>query len=171
MDILEKEITYKKELVCILTTCTFILVLKFFITTIILSKKSAQVGNRTKEDFRGADFEYDKVTQEAKDDEQRWWFIQLNDMENFPFALIVFWTSSLIVHKSKSRLTLCILFPLYAFLRIFHTLMFSSKYFLPRFLAHLFSVISFWIASFVGIVDSYINLTSDDDILPMIKLV
>ena len=161
MEMLEKEITYKKELVCILTTCTFIIVFKFFITTMILSKKSLYVGNRTREDYK-VEFIPEKATQEKKDAEQRWWFIQLNDMENFPFALIVFWSSAFVITNSKSRLTLCILYPIYTLLRIIHTIMFSSKYLLPRFLSHLLSVIIFWIASFVGIVDSFINLTEDE---------
>lgn len=149
---------YIKELNVIIIFCSFILWLKFFITLMILSKKSASTGNRTKEDPGMAKIEKDKVDEEKKEAEVRWWYIELNDLENFPFALILFWGSRIVAVRPDSRLALCIIIPIYTFARILHTIMFANGIFFPRFLTFLISILCLASGGMVGVVDSFLAL-------------
>lgn len=151
------DLDYFKELNVIITFCSMILWIKFFITLLILSKKSADTGNRTKEDL-GSGVDKDKVDEEKKEAEIRWWYIELNDLENIPLALILFWGSRIVCTKAGSRLALCIIIPIYTFARIMHTIIFANAWFLPRFLCFLLSVICLVSGGMVGVVDSFIAL-------------
>ena len=148
---------YFKELNVIITFCSMILWIKFFITLLILSKKSADTGNRTKEDLK-TEIDKDKVEEEKKEAEIRWWYIELNDLENIPFALILFWGSRIVSVREGSRLALCIIIPIYTFARIVHTIVFANAVFIPRFLVYLLSVCCLAAGGMVGVVDSFIAL-------------
>jgi hypothetical protein len=128
---------YKNELTAVLITCTLFLWIKFFITTEILALKSSKVGNRTKEDF-GSIFKYDEklVKESDKESEIRWWFIELNDLENLPWALLIFWGASTVVANPISRFRLIVSVVLYSITRLFHTISFSLGNFRLRALSH-----------------------------------
>lgn len=151
-------VEYTKELNVIMGLCTFIMWLKFFITLQIGGAKSHATGNRTKEDLN-SEKKIEEITQEMKDDEVRWWYIELNDIENLPYALILFWASRyLVVNNSGGQLTLCITFPIYVVSRILHTFSFAYALLIPRVICFVISVTCMCVCGLDGIVCSFIDL-------------
>lgn len=151
-------VEYTKELNVIMGLCTFVMWLKFLITLFIGGSKSHQTGNRTKEDLK-SDKNYNEVTQEMKDEEIRWWYIELNDIENLPYALIIFWAARyLVVNNSGGQLTLCIAFPIYVVVRILHTFAFANAWLILRVICFATSLTCMMVAGLDGIVCSFIDL-------------
>ncbi len=83
---------------------------------------SAKAGNRVKED---AKFTKAPPTEEARENELRWKRVVANDLENIPFAFIIFTINRIIMLEEDARLTMCVLIPLYTFFRIMHTIFFA----------------------------------------------
>ena len=89
-------IKYLPELNAIMITFTLVLYIKYFVATTVLAYYSSKVGSRTKEDFRSKKRE-ENISEELKEKEIRWWYIELNDIEWIPFNLIIFWAARSLV--------------------------------------------------------------------------
>lgn len=149
----------KNEMYFVLFTVTFLIWIKFLITCYILTIKSIKTRNRTKEDFKNniqKDEEF--LNADAIEDEKRWWFIELNDIENFPFHVILFWGAGIISSNDSTRLSIIILFPLYFLFRILHTVFFGLAIYSLRGLSYGLAQICVIILGVIGFVDSYRSL-------------
>ena len=150
-----QEVLYKEEMYFCLFVCTFIVWLKFLVTTMILAYKSGKTRNRTKEDLKKEDEENDIIPIEAKESEQRWWYIELNDLENFPFHLILFWGAGIVSNSNSSRLSIIVLFPSYIILRLLHTISFGMANFPLRVISFTLCLLCMIYVGVLGSLDSY----------------
>ena len=110
--------------------------------------------NRTKEDLKSNE---EEMILEASDDikaeELRWWYIELNDIENLPYSLIIFWTTRFIIYGDyTAELILIYSFPIYVISRILHTISFACQLLLPRMITYIISILCLVLCSLIGVV-------------------
>ena len=113
------------------SVCLMALWIKYFAVVIMDNKYSSQSNDSPKVDDEKL------VTESNNNDSKRFWFITLNDIENIPMTLLMYFAAYLsTLADNNGQMALIVLLPIYTFSRMVHSWAFAKANLLLRGAAH-----------------------------------
>lgn len=135
----------------ITSICVLVLWFKYF-AVVVMGHNNSQTNDSTVKDDEK--LITDNKTNTSNADEKRWWYIALNDLENIPIALILYYGAYLsVLGNSEGLLALMILLPIFTLSRIIHSFAFAKSMLYLRGGCHFISlacIISFGLTAIIG---------------------
>ena len=133
----------------ITSICVLVLWFKYFAVVVMGHNNSTTDDSSVRNELME-----DNKTKSTNADEKRWWYIALNDIENIPIALILYYGAYIsVARNSQGLLALMILLPIFTLSRIIHSFAFAKSMLYLRGGCHFISlacIISFGLTAIIG---------------------
>ena len=135
----------------ITSICVLVLWFKYFAVVVMGHNNSQTNDSSVKDDEK---LITDNKNNTSNPDEKRWWYIALNDIENIPMALILYYGAYIsVARNSQGILALMILLPIFTLSRIIHSFAFAKSMLYLRGGCHFISlacIISFGLTAIIS---------------------
>lgn len=106
--------------------CNLVLFLKVFVTNYLSGKKNTKANLRLKEDYIAFKIQQPLTENDpvAKEEAHRWQRIVMNDIENIPLSLVVFWGAHFCAGHNL-MLIVCII--VFTSMRVAHSVIYAKQ--------------------------------------------